>query len=115
MQNGIAKHNSCISHCLQYAFGSCQKAHFNNCTNCENLFIFFEELKKYLPLDKKPKYVTIISDNGGHYHNTELMIILLYWKEWYDICVNKWIFLEAGEAKTIIDSHHAQVRIFSYL
>ena len=60
-------------------------------------------------LEKKPRSVTIISDNGGHYHNTELMIILSYWKEWYDICINKWIFLEAGEAKTAIDSHHVQV------
>lgn len=228
-QDGIAKHNSCISHCLQYAFGSCQEIHFNSCTNCENLFTFFEKLKNHLSLDKhkdldeyqkkliafmshharkiylnaqlpailmqlnsdealiivdykmrinpkkaretkdewfgkrgwtlhsilvhtknqdtnnininafdhwsgdtkqdawftasslhgvvetldkKPKYITIISDNGGHYHNTELMIILSYWKEWYDIYVSKWIFLEAGEAKTIIDSHHAQVRYF---
>ena len=60
-------------------------------------------------MNEKPKYVTIISDNGGHYHNTELMIILSHWQEWYNICVNKWIFLEAGEAKTAIDSHHAQV------
>jgi len=51
-QDGIAKHNPCISHCLQYAFDSCQEIHYKNCTDCENLFIFFEELKKYLPLDK---------------------------------------------------------------
>src|SRR2546429_198350 len=30
----------------------CQEIHFNNCTNCENLFIFFEKLKEYLPLNK---------------------------------------------------------------
>jgi hypothetical protein len=52
-----------------------------------------------------------MSDNGPHYHNTELMIILSKWKEWYDVSVNKWIFLEAGEAKTPIDSHHATVNI----
>ena len=63
-------------------------------------------------LEKKPKFVTIISDNGEHYHNTELMIILLHWKEWYNVYVKKWIFLEAGEAKTAIDSHHAQVSNF---
>ncbi|RHZ85233.1 hypothetical protein Glove_69g36 [Diversispora epigaea] len=51
-------------------------------------------------LEKKPKWITIISDNGPHYHNTELMIILSYWKEWYNI---------TGEAKTAIDSHHAQI------
>ncbi|RGB34409.1 hypothetical protein C1646_760611 [Rhizophagus diaphanus] len=48
-------------------------------------------------LDKKPEWISIISDNGPHYHNSELMIILSYWKEWYDIKVNKWVFLEAGK------------------
>ncbi|GBC53669.2 hypothetical protein GLOIN_2v1483553 [Rhizophagus irregularis DAOM 181602=DAOM 197198] len=225
-QNGIAVHNSCLSHCLRHAFGDCEEIHSNTCINCKNLFIFFENLKKHLPLDqhenldgyqkqliafmshharkiylnaqlpailsqldddealmivdykmrinpkkaretkdewfgkrgwtlhtvllytkeqntdnlninaydhwsgdtkqdawftasslhgvletleKKPKYITIISDNGGHYHNTELMIILSHWKEWYDVYINKWIFLEAGEAKSTIDSHHAQI------
>ena len=37
------------------------------------------------------------------------MMILGNWLEWYQINVKKWIFLEAGEAKTTIDSHHAQV------
>src|ERR1043165_1221792 len=37
------------------------------------------------------------------------MIILSYWKEWYNISIKNWIFLEAGEAKTMIGSHHAQV------
>ncbi|UZO10793.1 uncharacterized protein OCT59_002371 [Rhizophagus irregularis] len=60
-------------------------------------------------LERKPKWVTIISDNGGHYRNTELMIIIGHWKEWYDISPRRWLFLEAGEAKTAIDSHHAQI------
>ena len=29
-------------------------------------------------LEKKPIWVTIISNNGPHYYNTELMIILFY-------------------------------------
>jgi len=32
-----------------------------------------------------------------------------YWSEWYGININKWIFLKAREAKTTIDSYHAQV------
>jgi hypothetical protein len=60
-------------------------------------------------LENKPAWITVISDNGPHYHNTELMIILSHWKEWYGIRIKNWIFLEAGEAKTTIDSHHAQV------
>jgi hypothetical protein len=60
-------------------------------------------------LEIKPKWVSIISDNGPHYRNSELMIIMSKWYEWYGIQVKKWIFLEAGEAKTSVDSHHAQV------
>ena len=62
-------------------------------------------------MPKKPRWVKLISDNGPHYHNSEMMLIMAYWKDWYDIEIKKWIFLEAGEAKTTIDSHHAQVRI----
>ena len=62
-------------------------------------------------LDPKPKWITVMSDNGPHYHCTELMLIIGQWKDWYDIVPQKWIFLEAGEAKTLIDSHHAQVVI----
>ncbi|GET01677.1 hypothetical protein GLOIN_2v1880126 [Rhizophagus clarus] len=47
-------------------------------------------------LEIKPKWVSIISDNGPHYHNSELMIIMNKWYEWYRIQVKKWIFLEAG-------------------
>jgi len=62
-------------------------------------------------LEIKPEWITFISDNGPHYHNADLMLILGHWNEWYNITVRKWIFLEAGEAKTSIDSHHAQVCI----
>lgn len=62
-------------------------------------------------LETKPKWISILSDNGPHYHNTDLMIIMSHWIEWYGIHVKKWVFLEAGEAKTTIDSHHAQVCI----
>jgi hypothetical protein len=31
-----------------------------------------------ISLEKKPKWVTFISDNGPHYHNSELMVILSY-------------------------------------
>jgi hypothetical protein len=37
------------------------------------------------------------------------MMILRHWPDWYGIWPKKWIFLEPGEAKTTIDSHHAQV------
>ena len=48
-QDGIAIHNPCISHCLRYAFSDCQETHSITCTNCENLFVFFKNLKNYLP------------------------------------------------------------------
>jgi hypothetical protein len=80
---------------------TCQDAWFS----ASSLHTVFETL------DPKPKWVTIMSDNGPHYHCTELMLIIGHWKEWYNVIPRKWIFLEAGEAKTLIDSHHAQVII----
>ena len=32
-------------------------------------------------LDPKPESVIIMSDNGGHYHNVNLMMIMGYWPE----------------------------------
>src|SRR5207245_8993519 len=55
-------------------------------------------------LENRPKWVIIMSDNGPHYHNSELMILISCWKNWYNIECKNWIFLEAGEAKTTIDS-----------
>ena len=60
-------------------------------------------------LNPRPESIIIISDNGGYYHNADLMMILRYWPDWYGIWPKKWVFLEPGEAKTTIDSHHAQV------
>jgi len=60
-------------------------------------------------MNPKPKWITIMSDNGMHYHCTELMLIIRQWKEWYNIIPHRWIFLKAGEAKTVIDSHYAQI------
>lgn len=40
-------------------------------------------------LNPKPKSVIIMSDNGGHYHNADLMMIMGYWSEWYEINVSK--------------------------
>uniref|UniRef100_U9UGL7 Uncharacterized protein n=1 Tax=Rhizophagus irregularis (strain DAOM 181602 / DAOM 197198 / MUCL 43194) TaxID=747089 RepID=U9UGL7_RHIID len=36
-------------------------------------------------LDPKPQWVKILSDNGGHYHNFELMTIITNWHQWYNI------------------------------
>jgi len=200
-------HDSCINHCLLYAFGECNVSHTHACDKCQEIFLFFEELKlelntchqeiqeiqnrllyyishqtrkvylnaqfnaalldldengaiivvdykmKILPkspretkqeffgkkgwtlhtvllytkstdntnidvqaidhwstdgrqdawftasslhsviesLEKKPKWVSIISDNGPHYHNSELMIIMSKWHGWYEIQVKRWI------------------------
>ncbi|GET50794.1 uncharacterized protein OCT59_028879 [Rhizophagus irregularis] len=57
----------------------------------------------------KPKWIRVISDNGAHYHSSELMAIVAHWNEWYQIEVRDWQFLEPGEDKTTIDSHHAAI------
>jgi len=60
-------------------------------------------------MECKPKWVKIISDNGAHYNNSQLMMLIAHWYDWYKIDVKSWIFLEPGEAKTTVDSHHASV------
>ncbi|RHZ51445.1 hypothetical protein Glove_478g10 [Diversispora epigaea] len=60
-------------------------------------------------LEKKPKWICVISDNGPHYHNSELMAIIAHWYNWYQIEIQSWTFLEPGEAKTTIDSHHVAI------
>ncbi|CAG8685770.1 13891_t:CDS:2, partial [Gigaspora rosea] len=58
---GYTMHDSCISHCLQHAFGDCSLVHSETCENCENLgeeagFILARSLpglrpwKKYTPV-----------------------------------------------------------------
>lgn len=66
-------------------------------------------------LKKKPSWIKVLSDNGAHYHCSELMTTISNWKEWYNVEVRQWIFLEPGEAKTTIDSHHAQACIIFFL
>ncbi|RHZ44282.1 hypothetical protein Glove_744g11 [Diversispora epigaea] len=60
-------------------------------------------------LDLKPKWIKIFSDNGGHYHNSELITTVTYWNQWYNIDVRGWYFFEPGKAKSSVDSHHAQI------
>ena len=67
----------------------------------------------FMTMDPKPQWVKIISDNGGHYHNSELISIISYWHRWYDVEVRRWIFLEPDEAKTTVDSHHATASRFN--
>ena len=65
-------------------------------------------------IEEKPKWISVISDNGSHYHNSELMAIIAHWYDWYQIQDCSWLFLEPGEAKTTIDSHHASVSFVNF-
>ncbi|GES77637.1 hypothetical protein GLOIN_2v1880126 [Rhizophagus clarus] len=63
----------------------------------------------FTTIDFEPLWVKIISDNGEHYHNSELMTIISHWYDWYNIKVCGWVFLEPGEAKMTVDSHYAMI------
>ena len=63
-------------------------------------------------IERKPEWIKIFSDNGGHYHCLEMMAIVRNWHQWYNIDVRGWYFFEPGEAKSLVDSHHASVRLF---
>ncbi|PKY24027.1 hypothetical protein RhiirB3_507443 [Rhizophagus irregularis] len=36
-------------------------------------------------ISPRPRWIKIISDNGGHYHNSELMAIVSHWYDWYGV------------------------------
>ncbi len=36
-------------------------------------------------LNPKPGSVIMMSDNGGHYHNADLIMIITFWPEWYNV------------------------------
>ena len=63
-------------------------------------------------LEAKPEWIKIFSDNGRHYHSSEVLAIVRNWHQWYNIDVRGWFFFEAGEAKSLVDSHHATVSLF---
>jgi len=66
-------------------------------------------------LDPRPHWIEVFSDNGAHYHNSELITIVANWHQWYNIEVRGWYFFEPGEAKSTVDSHHAQVNFFNII
>src|SRR2546426_541090 len=51
--NGKASHDSCIHHCIPFAFGSCYKSHTLECDECNSFFQLFEELNQKLPVECK--------------------------------------------------------------
>src|SRR5215204_6010398 len=44
----MTTHDLCINHCLLYAFGECNASHTHACDKCQEIFLFFEELKSKL-------------------------------------------------------------------
>ena len=52
---GCAKHNTCISHCLPYAFRECRLNHPDTCSNCESFFLFFNTLRMNLKENEQEK------------------------------------------------------------
>ena len=55
------------------------------------------------------QWIKIFSDNGPHYHSKELMIMISKWNLWYDIEIRSQNFFKAGEAKSLVDTHHATI------
>uniref|UniRef100_U9TZ85 Uncharacterized protein n=1 Tax=Rhizophagus irregularis (strain DAOM 181602 / DAOM 197198 / MUCL 43194) TaxID=747089 RepID=U9TZ85_RHIID len=53
-------------------------------------------------LNPRPQWIVVVSDNGAHYHNSELIAAVANWYQWYNIEIRGWYFLESGEAKTSI-------------
>ena len=46
--SGTPIHKSCICHCLRHSFRICNLQHSEICSNCEELFHFFDLIKNYV-------------------------------------------------------------------
>ena len=46
--DGTVSHDSCINHCLPFAFGGCNEKHTLECGECNEIFNLFEELRSLL-------------------------------------------------------------------
>lgn len=95
--------------------GVCAYDHWSSDTKQDAWFTASSFEAVFESIERKPKWIRVISDNGPHYHNSELMTIIAHWYDWYQIQVHSWLFLEPGEAKTTIDSHHASVSFQLYI
>ena len=43
--DGKVSHDSCINHCLPFAFGNCTEEHISECNECNEIFNLFEKLR----------------------------------------------------------------------
>jgi hypothetical protein len=46
--DGKVSHDTCINHCLAYAFGNCNREHILECDECNRVFDLFKELQSLL-------------------------------------------------------------------
>src|SRR6266511_2028641 len=83
--------------------------------DCQNWLTISSFDSVFENLDPRPHWIEVFSDNGAHYHNSELITIVANWHQWYNIEVRGWYFFEPGEAKSTVDSHHAQVNFFNII
>ncbi|PKC63726.1 hypothetical protein RhiirA1_463389 [Rhizophagus irregularis] len=136
--DGTTKHDSCISHCLPYAFGNCLENHNSRCSECDQFFEFFEFMhlhikedqiatleetkehlqyylahstrKIYLNSQFKATLASLDEDGALFVADYKMRILPRSARETKaEFFVRDWQFLEPGEAKTTIDSHHAAI------
>jgi len=52
---------------------------------------------------------SLFPDNGPHYHNTSLLCYLAEVNQCFDVSIVEHNFFEAGEGKTVLDTHFAHI------
>ena len=108
----------CSTYCYHRVMRELTEIHLPYICYILKIFLtYFSELTGFCKavfeaLEHKPEWIKIFSDNGGYYHCSEMMAIVRNWHQWYNIDVRGWYFFEPGEAKSLVDSHHAAVRLF---
>ncbi|CAG8814689.1 22515_t:CDS:1, partial [Gigaspora rosea] len=53
--DGKTPHDSCIDHCLPFAFGECSSPHYSRCQECSEFSNFFDFLKEHSNITYHPQ------------------------------------------------------------
>ncbi|RHZ80672.1 hypothetical protein Glove_133g8 [Diversispora epigaea] len=102
--NGIIIYDSCISYCLLYAFGDCDQIQkLEEIQEKLKYYLSHQTRKVYLNAQFKPMLNSLDNNGAIIICNYKIRVLSKSARE------TKSEFFEPGEAKTIIDSHHAAV------
>ncbi|RHZ50567.1 hypothetical protein Glove_495g38 [Diversispora epigaea] len=111
--DGKVIHDPCISHCLLFAFENISEDYQSKLTEAKEQLLYFlshQARKFYLNAQFKAILSELDSNGAVIIADYKMRVLPQSARETkQDFFGKSWLFLEPGEAKTIIDSHHAAI------